>query len=152
VQPLPCRRNELVCSRTELARLPPWNLRFPDCHDTFRGSTKVGFEWHLTARFASKVSKIQLVCGPLRPVYTGDFCCDFLLLMDVKEWMSYKCSRLRNFITTSLSNLLLHILQKEKIATKIAAKIAHVNGPLWVRNDTGRDSKTRRDFSIFTDR
>jgi hypothetical protein len=31
---------------------------------------------------------------------------------------------------TSLSNLLLHILQKEKIATKIAAKIARVNGPL----------------------
>jgi hypothetical protein len=29
-----------------------------------------------------------------------------------------------------LSNLLLHILQKEKIATKIAAKIARVNGPL----------------------
>jgi hypothetical protein len=35
----------------------------------------------------------------------------------------------RNFITTSLSNLLLHILQMEKIATKIAAKIARVNGP-----------------------
>jgi hypothetical protein len=49
--------------------------------------------------------------------------------MDVKEWMSYRCSRLRNFTTTSLSNLLLHILQKEKIATKIAAKIARVNGP-----------------------
>ena len=29
-----------------------------------------------------------------------------------------------------LSNLLLHILQKENIATKIAAKIARVNGPL----------------------
>jgi hypothetical protein len=59
-------------------------------------------------------------------IYTGDFCCDFncdfLLLEDVKEWVSYKCSRLWNLITTSLSNLLLHILQKEKIATKIAAK------------------------------
>jgi hypothetical protein len=32
-------------------------------------------------------------------------------------------------ITTLLSNLLLHILQKEKIATKIVAKIARVNGP-----------------------
>ena len=31
---------------------------------------------------------------------------------------------------TSLSNPLLHIFQKEKIATKIAAKIARVNGPL----------------------
>jgi hypothetical protein len=45
--------------------------------------------------------------------YTGDFCCDFscdfLLLEDVKEWMSYKCSRLSNLITTSLSNLLLHV-------------------------------------------
>ena len=33
----------------------------------------------------------------LRPVYTNDFCCDircdFLLLRDVKEWISYKCSR-----------------------------------------------------------
>jgi hypothetical protein len=44
--------------------------------------------------------------------------------------MSYKCSRLWNFITTSLSNPLLHILQKKKIATKIAAKIARANGPL----------------------
>ena len=44
--------------------------------------------------------------------------------------MSYKCSRLWNLITTSLGNLLLQILQKEKIATKIAAKIARVNGPL----------------------
>ena len=51
-----------------------------------------------------------------------------------KEWMSYKCSRLWNFITTSLSNLLLHILQKEKIATNIAAKIAHLNGPLGTNN------------------
>jgi hypothetical protein len=25
----------------------------------------------------AKLSKIRLVCGPLRPVYTGDFCCDF---------------------------------------------------------------------------
>jgi hypothetical protein len=71
---------------------------------------------------------------PLRPVYTGDFwcdfSCDFLLLEDVKEWVNYKCSMLSNLITTSLSNLLFHILQKEKIATKIAAKTARVNGPL----------------------
>ena len=70
----------------------------------------------------------------LRPVYTGDFCCDFrcdfLLLEDGKEWMSYKCSRLSNLIITTLSKPLLHIFQKEKIATKIAAKIARVNGPL----------------------
>jgi hypothetical protein len=39
-----------------------------------------------------------------------------------------------------LSNLLLHILQKEKIATKIAAKIARVNGPL------GRFKATYSDF------
>jgi hypothetical protein len=38
-----------------------------------------------------------------------------LLLEDVKEWISYKC----------LCNLLLHILQKEKIATKIAATNAN---------------------------
>jgi hypothetical protein len=39
-------------------------------------------------------------------------------------------SRLLNLITTSLSNLLLHIHQKEKIAPKIAAEIARVNEPL----------------------
>ena len=68
---------------------------------------------------------------PWRPVYTGDFCCDFrrdfLLLNDVKELISYKCSKLWNVITTSISNLLLPIVQKEKIALKIAAKIAGVN-------------------------
>ena len=77
-----------------------------------------------------------------RPVYTGDFCCnfscDFLLLEDVKKWMSYKCSRLWNLITTSLSNL--HILQKEKIATKIAAKIARVNGPSWREQRTPNET------------
>jgi hypothetical protein len=45
---------------------------------------------------------------PLRPVYTGDFCCDFscdfLLSEDVKKLMIYECSRLLNLITTSLSN------------------------------------------------
>ena len=70
----------------------------------------------------------------LRLVYTGDFSCDsrrdFLLLMDVKEWISHKCSGVCNLITISLSNLLLHIIQKEKIAPKIAAKFARVNGPL----------------------
>jgi hypothetical protein len=28
------------------------------------------------------------------PVYTGDFCCDFLLLNNVKELISYECSKL----------------------------------------------------------
>ena len=50
--------------------------------------------------------------------------------MDVKEWISHKCSGVCNLITISLSNLLLHIIQKEKIAPKIAAKFARVNGPL----------------------
>ena len=27
-----------------------------------------------------------------RLVYTCKFCCDFLLLMDVNEWISYECS------------------------------------------------------------
>jgi hypothetical protein len=42
--------------------------------------------------------KVVFRSADLRPVYTGDFCCDFrcdfLLLGDVKEWTSYKCSRL----------------------------------------------------------
>ena len=67
---------------------------------------------------------------PRRPVYTGDFRRDFLLLNDVKELISYKCSKLWKLITTSISNLLLPIVQKEKIALKIAAKIAGVNEPL----------------------
>ena len=68
----------------------------------------------------------------LRPVYTVfcDFRFDFLLLMDVKEWISHKCSGVCNLITASLSKLLLHIIEKAKIAPKIAAKIACVNGPL----------------------
>ena len=49
--------------------------------------------------------------------------------MDVKEWISHKYSGVCNLITISLSNLLLHIIQKEKIAPKIAAKFARVNGP-----------------------
>ena len=42
-----------------------------------------------------------------------------------------------NLITISLSNLLLHIIQKEKIAPKIAAKFAHVNGPLVTFKNMG---------------
>ena len=42
--------------------------------------------------------------------------------------ISYKCSRLRSLITTRLSNPLFQIIQKEKIATKIAVKISLVNG------------------------
>ena len=75
----------------------------------------------------------------IRPGYTCNFCydfkCDFLLLMDVNEWMSYECSDkgrsvkhiyiLRTFITY----LLVHIHQKKKIALEMAAKIASVNGP-----------------------
>ena len=45
--------------------------------------------------------------------------------MNVKESISYKCSKLWNLITTLISNLLLHIVQEEKIA----AKIARVNRP-----------------------
>ena len=60
-----------------------------------------------------------------RFVYTCNFCCDFLLLMDVKEWISYECSDegihiLRAFIT----HLLVHMHQKEKIALEITGENA----------------------------
>jgi hypothetical protein len=87
-------------------------------------------------RFLRFLTIDLFICQDLKARLHRRFLGDFLLLMDVKEWMSYKRSRLWNFITTSLSNLLLHILQKEKIATKIAAKIACVlNGP-WQLTST----------------
>ena len=69
----------------------------------------------------------------LRPVYIGnfrsDFGCDFLILNDVKELFTwgycYNISQTGTFIT----DLLIHIIEKEKIAPKIAVKIARVNGP-----------------------
>jgi hypothetical protein len=70
----------------------------------------------------------------LRPVYTCnfhcDFWCDFLLLTDVNEWTSYKCMVKKNLLSTFVINPLIYIRQKEKIALKIAAKVASVNGPL----------------------
>ena len=71
----------------------------------------------------------------LRLVYTcnfcGDFRCNFLLLIDVNEWISYECSdkgtcapNIRN------SSILVHMHQKEKLALEIASKFASVNGPL----------------------
>jgi hypothetical protein len=44
------------------------------------------------------------------------------------EGVDYLMMLLWDFITWNIYELL-HILQKEKIATKIAAKIARVNGP-----------------------
>ena len=51
--------------------------------------------------------------------------CDFLLVVDMNEWIRYDCSDegihiLRTFVT----HLLVHIHQKTKIALEIAAKIA----------------------------
>ena len=52
-------------------------------------------------------------------------------------WMSWSVTegfKLWNPITTLISSLLLHIVQKEKISPKIAAKVAGVNWPLkWVK-------------------
>ena len=81
--------------------------------------------WKLKIRVAlpNRVRCVWTLKAHLHGRFCCDFSCDFLLLEDVKEQISYKCSRLWNLITTSLSNLLLHIPQKEKIATKIAAKL-----------------------------
>ena len=57
----------------------------------------------------------------LRPVYTCNFCCDFLLLMDANEWMSFECS-------DEGTHLLVHIHQKQiKIALEIETKFVSVN-------------------------
>jgi hypothetical protein len=69
-----------------------------------------------------------------RPVYTGNFRCDFLLLNDVKELVSYKCSTLWNLITTLMSNLLFHIVQKDKIAAKIAGVSGYIDSKNQLEN------------------
>jgi hypothetical protein len=78
---------------------------------------------HIIGRHSCSIEREMLT-----PAYTEDFPfnfrCDFLLLNDVKELISYNCSKIRNLITTLLSNLLLHIVQKENIPPIIAAKIA----------------------------
>ena len=52
-------------------------------------------------------------------IFCSDFFrSDFLLLNDAKELISYKCTKLSNLIATLLSNLLLHIVQKNKIASE----------------------------------
>ena len=73
-------------------------------------------------------------CELVRPVYTGNFCrdvkCDFLLLKDVKEYISKEyCHRL-TYILTFINDPLFYIHQKEKVAVDIAAKFARVNGPV----------------------
>ena len=70
-------------------------------------------------------------------VYTGDFCCDFgcnfLLLNDVKELDTQQSCYEIWYLETFVIDQLLHIVQKEKTALKIAARIAGVNGPLDFR-------------------
>ena len=74
-----------------------------------------------TCNFRCIILKFAL--GDLRPTYTCNFHCDFLLLTDVNKWTSYECMVKKN--------PLIHIRQKEKIAQKIAVKVASVNGPLY---------------------
>ena len=64
----------------------------------------------------AKIATRQLSTPKLRwPIVCCDLKCDFLLLKDVKEWISYERLKLRNLITTSLSNPHFRILQTEKI-------------------------------------
>ena len=68
----------------------------------------------------------------ISPVYTCNYCCyfrcDFCLLIDVNEWMSYGCSDEGIHIPqTFVTHLLVLIHQKKKIA----AKIASVNEPIY---------------------
>jgi hypothetical protein len=64
----------------------------------------------------------------LKALYTCNFKCDFLLLIDVNEWTSYECSD-EGTCTPNICNSSTRSHQKEKIALEIAAKIASVNGP-----------------------
>ena len=73
----------------------------------------------------------------LSRVYTGDlllrFYMRFLLLSDKKEGISYKCSSFVYSRCKLLSDVLLHILQNEKIGPKIAAKINRVAAALAIQ-------------------
>jgi hypothetical protein len=97
--------NQLSCSR----------ISMPQVQWTIPQLTKILNSTSLDKNFITAWKSIT----KLVIFQSFDFCCDFLLLEDVKEWMSYKCSTLWNLIATSLSNPLLRVLQKEKIATKI---------------------------------
>ena len=69
----------------------------------------------------------------LRPVYTCNFYCDFLLLMHVNEQMKTNVLNTCTFVSTFITHPLVHIQQK-KIAPKIAAK----------------NRKSKRAFSLST--
>jgi hypothetical protein len=73
-----------------------------------------------------------------KSLYTCDYCydfrCDFCLLIDVNEWMSYGCWDESIYTYTPNihnSSILVYIHQKKKIALKFAAKIASVNEPIY---------------------
>ena len=51
------------------------------------------------------MEKCNLICCNFR--------CDLLLLMDVNEWMSYKCSDEVHMLKTFITDLLVHICASE---------------------------------------
>ena len=70
----------------------------------------------------------------------GDFCfdfkCDFLLLKDVKEYITegYCCCEIYLHIIF-MNHLLFHIAQKEKISVEIAAKMTLIK---WSTTFSGK--------------
>jgi hypothetical protein len=70
-----------------------------------------------------------------------NFCCDFLLLTNVNDWMSYECSDEGISLNCKVQNIITHLLvsmyQKKKITVEIAAKIASViilSNACWMDN------------------
>jgi hypothetical protein len=71
----------------------------------------------------------------IKPVHTLYFCCDFrcdfLLLMDVNEWMSYECldegTSVRHILRAFITYLLVHMRQRKKIAPEIASNRPHTH-------------------------
>ena len=69
----------------------------------------------------------MFVFGVLRPVYTGDFCCDFAAISNRPCKLLATPQRFESPVVTR-REIVLEIAAK--IAAKIAANIASENGPL----------------------
>ena len=73
-----------------------------------------------------EISAVNSICMLLSPVYTCDFMCNLLLLIDVNEWISYGV-QMRPLLHRSNHNCPLVRICQRRI---IAHKIARANGSL----------------------
>ena len=87
-------------------------------------------EWDYAVTFiCTKIfhdySASSLNNSTLRFVCTGNFSCNFLLLTDVNEWISQKCSGEKSYPQTFVINPHVHIFQKVKIVVEICMVYNH---------------------------